>query len=116
MRKWIAGLAALALSTSLFAANTYMIETIISKNKKVIDSPALISPVGQAGVAEAKKGKYSYELLVEVAGEKNGMATVYTNLTVNGKFHKQKAKIPLKEKVWLNMGDVRLNVRVIPYQ
>ncbi len=116
MKKLLLSLAAVAYATSLFGADAYMIETVISKNKKVIDSPSIIAPFKQAGAVEANAKGNKYELLMEVDEEKNGIVTLYTNLTLNGKFHKQKAKIPLKEKVNINMGNITLNVRVIPYQ
>jgi|GEM_PF-3208115 len=116
MKKLILSILGLAYASALFAADTFMIETNIIKGKQVIDSPALIAPFKQAGVAEAKKGKNSYELLMQVDEVKNGVATLYTNLTLNGKFYKQKAKVPLKEKVALNVGDVKIDVRVIPYK
>ncbi len=115
MKKILLTLSAVAYATSLFGADAYMIETVISKDKKVIGSPSLIAPFKQAGVAQSNSKGNKYELLMEVDEEKNGIVTIYTNLTLNGKFHKQKAKIPLKEKVNINMGDVQLNVRVIPY-
>ncbi len=116
MKKMVTAFAALALGTTLFASEAYMIETVISKNDKVIDSPSLIAPLKQAGAVEANKDNNKYELLVEVNDEKNGVVTLYTNLTLNGKFHKQKAVIPLKEKVAINLDDVKLHVRVIPFQ
>ncbi len=116
MKKILFTLGAVAYATSLFGADAYMIETVISKNKKVIASPSFIAPFKQAGAVEAKNNGNKYELLMEVDEEKNGIVTLYTNLTLNGKFHKQKAKIPLKEKVNINMDDIQLNVRVIPYK
>ena len=116
MKKILLALISTASFTMLFAADSYMIETQIIKDKKLIDSPSIIAPFKQAGSAEAKVGKNSYELLMQVDEEKNGIVTLYTNLTLNGKFHKQKAKIPLKEKVDINLNDIKLNVRVIPYK
>jgi len=115
MRKIMTTLTALSLSIPLFASDAYMIETVITKNNKVIDSPSMIAPIKQAGAVEASKGENKYELLMEVDSEKNGVVTLYTNLTLNGKFHKQKAIVPIKEKVAINLDDVRLHVRVIPY-
>ena len=116
MRKIVTALTALAFGTTLFASEAYMIETTISKNNKVIDSASIIAPLKQAGAVEAKRDNNKYELLMEVDEENNGVVTLYTNLTLNGKFHKQKARIPLKEKVAINLDDVKLHVRVIPYQ
>ncbi len=115
MKKILTALTALSLGTVLFASDTYMIETVITKNNKVIDSPSMIAPIKQAGAVEAQKANNKYELLMEVDDEKDGVVTLYTNLTLNGKFHKQKAIVPIKEKVAINLDDIRLHVRVIPY-
>ncbi len=116
MKKGLVFALLFAFYSLLFGANSYMIETHIYKNKKLIDSPSIIAPFKKAGFAEAKIGENRYELLIQIDEEKNGIVTIYTNLTLNGKFHKQKAKIPLKEKVDINLDDIRLNVRIIPYK
>ena len=108
MKKILTTLTALSLGTALFASDTYMIETVITKNNKVIDSPSMIAPIKQAGAVEAQKANNKYELLMEVDNEKDGVVTLYTNLTLNG-------IVPIKEKVAINLDDIRLHVRVIPY-
>jgi hypothetical protein len=107
---------ALLISSSLFASTTYVIDANIEKGGKFIDSPSLIAPIKQAGVASNKIDKHSYELLAEVAEQKGDVVIVYTNLTVDEKFHKQKFKLLLNQAGTVQMGDTKLTLTVSQYK
>ena len=115
MKKILTAITMLSLGAALIASDAYIIETVITKNDQVIDSPSLIAPIKQAGAIEAERENNKYELLMEVDDEQDGVVTLYTNLILNGKFHKQKAMVPIKEEVAINLDDIRLHVKVIPY-
>ncbi len=116
MKKAIYMLIALAImSGSLFASESFLIQSEIIKNGKIIGSPMLLVPFKQAGAVEQKTSQNSYELLAEIDQKKSNAVIVYTNLTLNGKFHKQKSLIVLNKIQTISMGDVSIKMKITPH-
>ncbi len=116
MKKIISMLIASAvMSGALFASESFLIQSEIIKNGKTIGEPMLLVPFKQAGAIQATTDQNSYELLAEIDQQKSNAVIVYTNLTVDGKFHKQKSLIVLNKVQTISMGDVSLKVKITPH-
>ena len=116
MKKAMYALMALVIiSSSLFASESFLIQSEIIKNGKIIGSPMLLVPFKKAGAVEQKTSQNSYELLAEIDQQKSNAVIVYTNLTLNGKFHKQKSLIVLNKIQTISMGDVSIKMKITPH-